>query len=99
VVVQNESPYKLNALWLRADAATIQQYKVEGDTVIVSIPTSAKEIRVDFPMQATGLVLPVSELVKSKYFRLKITSNQQTKDFWETFGNAKIPGYKIERAE
>jgi hypothetical protein len=99
VFIHNESPCRLNALWLRADTRTIPQYTVEGDTVIVSIPSSTKELRVDLPAQAAGLVLPVAEIVKSKCFQLKITSQQLTKDFWDTFGNVKVPGYTIERAD
>lgn len=99
VITPNESPYKLNALWLRADATTIDKYKIESDTVIFSIPISVKEIRVDLPAQGGSIVLPVSELLKSKIVHLKITNDQQTKDFWETFGNAKVAGYKIERIE
>jgi hypothetical protein len=99
VITQNESPYKLNALWLRADATTIDKYKIESDTVIFSIPLSVKEIRVDLPAEARGLVLPISELLKAKTVRLKIIKDQQTKDFWETFGNAKVAGYRIERQE
>ena len=99
VFVHNDSPCRLNALWLRADTRTIPQYIVEGDTVVVSIPLSAKELRVDIPAQAAGLVLPVSDIARSKYIRLKITSRQLTKDFWDTFGNVNIPGYTMERAD
>jgi hypothetical protein len=99
VITQNESPYKLNALWLRADGNTIDRYRIEGDTLIFSLPLSAKGIRIDLPSHGGSIVLPVSELLKSKIVHLKITNDQQTKDFWETFGNAKVAGYKIERIE
>ncbi len=99
VITQNESPYKLNALWLRADRITIDKYRIKSDTLIFSLPLSAKEIRFDLPAQGGSIVLPVSELLKAKIVHLKITNDQQTKDFWETFGNAKVAGYRIERQE
>ena len=99
VFTQNESPYKLNALWIRADATTIEQYKIVGDTVVVSVPPAAKEIRIDLPAQGKGFVLSASELVKSNTMRLKIINNRQTKDFWETFGNAKVAEYRIVRVD
>jgi hypothetical protein len=99
VITQNESPYKLNALWLRADRITIDKYRIESDTLIFSLPLSAKEIRFDLPAMGGSIVLPVSELLKAKIVHLKITNDKQTKDFWETFGNAKVAGYRIERQE
>lgn len=99
VFVHNDSPCRLDALWLRAGSTTIQHYKVEGDTVIVPFSSSAQEIRLDYPGEAIGLVLPSAELMKSKYFRLKIVSNKRAKDFWETFGNVKTPAYAIEKGE
>lgn len=99
VITQNESPYKLNALWLRADKITIDKYRIKSDTLIFSLPLSAKGIRIDLPAQGGSIILPVVELPKSKIVHLKITNDKQTKDFWETFGNAKVAGYRIEREE
>jgi hypothetical protein len=99
VFVQNQSPCRLNALWLRADTGTIQHYTVEGDTIIVAVSLSAKELRVDLPPQATGIVFSVEELMKSKCFRLRIKSRQMVKDFWETFGSVQTPAYTIEKSE
>jgi len=99
VVTQNESSFKLNSLWFRADSVTLDDYKQKGDTVIVYYPKDTKELRIDLPSQGRNLTIPVSELSKVKILNLKIFNDQQTKDFWETFGNKSIPKYKIEKAE
>jgi hypothetical protein len=97
VFQQNESPYSLNRLWIRADNTTIKKYTVQNDTLVVTLPVGTKEVRIDLPEQGQPFLIPVSELLTSTTVKLKIVSDQQTKDFWETFGNKNIPKYKIEK--
>ncbi|MFA6541350.1 MAG: hypothetical protein WCT99_07080 [Bacteroidota bacterium] len=99
VVQQNESSYKLNALWIRADSTTIYDYKKTGDTIIVTYPTTAKELTIDLPSQGNSISYPVSGLTNSKTELLKILNDQETKDFWKTFGGKSVPKYKLEKVK
>ncbi len=96
VVVKNESGYRLNSLWIRADSKTISDYMIQGDTLVASIPQSARELSFDLPDQVLGLVVPVSKFANTNLGRISIVNNKQTRDFWETFGNKRIAQYKIE---
>jgi hypothetical protein len=99
IIKNNKSPYKLNALWLRADSKTIEEYQQHGDTVTVAVPGDTKELRVDLPEQSAGLELPNSSITKNKTIHLEITTDQDAHDFWKTFGNVNTPKYKIDTVE
>ncbi len=99
VIHNNASPYKLNAMWLRADSKTVEKYQQNGDTLTVQVPQETKEIRLDLPVEGTGLVIPASEISKSKDVNLGITEDKNTHDFWKAFGNIDLPKYKIEKVE
>lgn len=99
VIHDNASPYKLNAMWLRADSKTIEKYQQNGDTLTVQVPQDTKEIRLDLPTDGTSIVLPASEISKSKHVNLGITEDKDKHDFWKTFGNINLPKYKIEKVE
>jgi len=99
VIHANASPYRLNAIWLRADSKTIQQYQQNGDTLTVRFPQETKEIRVDLPAEGTPFVMPASEIPKNKHVDLEITEDKNVHDFWKTFGNVTLPKYKIEKVE
>lgn len=96
---QNESPYRLNKLWIRADKQTIEKYSTKEDTLIVSIPAQTKEVQIVLPEQHAYFTVQGSELLLTKIMELNIVNDQQTKDFWETFGNKEVPKYKIEKAK
>ncbi len=97
VVTQDESSVKLNTLWIRADSTTLDEYKQKGDTLIVTYPSEAKEIMINLPTEGNGVVYPVSQFSKTKVHQLKISNDQQTKDFWQTFGGKSVPQYKLEK--
>lgn len=97
VFTKNESPYRLNALWIRADGMTIQKYFVKEDTVIVPLPPGIREVRIDLSPEGERFVLPVSDVQHSSVMKLNIVNNQRAKDFWETFGGKTIPQFRIER--
>ena len=97
---QNQSPYELNKLWIRADGKTIGQYWKTGDTLIVKVPQGTKEIRLDFPNRSKGegMVIPLSSFGASGTIRLRIVNQKDKQGFWQTFGNVSVPEYSIERA-
>ena len=99
VFKQNESPYRLNKLWIRADGVTIEKYGMKDDTLIVPLTSGTKQVRIDLPAQGQNFIIPASDFLFSKTINLNIVGDQQTKDFWETFGNKNIPKYKIEKAK
>jgi hypothetical protein len=86
-------------MWLRADSKTIEKYHQSGDTLTVQVPQDTKEIRLDLPTEGTSLVIPASEIPKSKDVNLGITEDKNTHDFWKAFGNVNLPKYKIEKVE
>ena len=86
-------------MWLRADSKTIEKYQQNGDTLTVQVPQDTKEIRLDLPTDGTSIVLPASEISKSKHVNLGITEDKDKHDFWKTFGNINLPKYKIEKVE
>ena len=94
VVGKNESPYKLNSLWIRAGEQTLQ-YKNKGDTVTVVYPTDAQEIKIDLPEQGESLVLPRTTQ-RNKTVEVKISNDADRKGFWKAFGGADVPQYRIE---
>lgn len=97
VIKQNDSPYNLNKLWIRADGVTIGKYSTKGDTLIVSLLKTTKELQITLPEQGYTVSVSGAELQSSKTVELRIVNDQQTKDFWETFGNKSIPKYRIEK--
>jgi hypothetical protein len=99
VITQNESPYALNKLWIRADGVTIGKYMTKNDTIIVPYPRGTKEIQISLPEQGFQYTVPGADLQSSVPILLRIVNDQQTKDFWETFGNKSIPKYKIEKGQ
>lgn len=98
IIQQNQSPYQSNALWIRADDETIN-YWTKGDTVLVKVPTDAKELRVGLPAQSVDAKVKLNEFDTSGTVHLKISDQQQTSDFWKTFGGKQVPNYKIEQTK
>ena len=99
VVMHNASPYKLNALWLRADAKNVDQYQQYGDTLMVPIPQDTKEVRVNLPGETQSFIVPASDIPKNKHIHINIIDNKNTRDFWKTFGNVNLPQFKIDKVE
>jgi hypothetical protein len=99
LVEKNESPFRLNGLWIRADETTVP-YRLQGDRVIVEVPDGTRQLRLDLPSQATGLVLQRSELGGPQPIPIRIINTnvgQATKDFWKAFSGRRVATYRIER--
>lgn len=99
VITQNESPYTLNRLWIRADGVTIGKYTTKNDTLTVSFPKTTKQLQITLPEQSASFNVAADDLHSAKTIILRVVNDQQAKDFWETFGNKSIPKYKIEKAK
>ena len=56
-------------------------------------------MRVDLPEQSKGLTLPNLDTANNKIIHLEITTDQDTHDFWQTFGNVNVAKYKIDTVE
>ncbi len=95
IVEKNESPYQLNALWIRAGKTTLR-YSVDGNKILVDIPSGAEQLRLDFPADTIGLVLKVSAVDRMKPILIQISSTRSTQGFWQAFGGAKGPAYRID---
>lgn len=97
VIPHNETPFRNNALWLRADATDLTKYWTKGDTVIVDVPSGTKELHVGYPAQTEDLVIKMADIDVTKPLELQITSRQTRKDFWKTFGGVSVPEYQVEK--
>lgn len=97
ILQQNQSPYRSNALWIRADDSTIHNYWTTGDTILIKVPTDTKELRVGLPVQSIDAKVKLKELDSSQTVHIKISDQQQTSDFWKTFGGKQVPNYKVEQ--
>ena len=95
VIKRNESRFKLNDLWIRADSKTIDNYKLNKDTLIVPIPANIKELSIDLPSDCESLKLSDSVVSGKKLMQLEIINDQDRRDFWQTLGNANVPRYRI----
>jgi hypothetical protein len=99
LVEKNESPFRLSALWIRADETTLA-YQIEGSRVILEVPEGTNQVRLDFPSQTTGLMLYRADLQGPQPVDIRIvTTNvgQGTKDFWQAFSGRRVAAYRIER--
>jgi hypothetical protein len=97
VVNRNESPNQLNSFWIRADNVTIHRYWTKGDTILVRVPSGTRNLRIDFPSQTEGVILPMSEIDWTRPINLQVTSQKSTKEFWQTFGGANVKAYQVQR--
>ncbi len=95
VVEKNESPFQLNALWIRAGKTTLK-YRVNGNTVLTNVPRGTELLRIDFPIDARGLVVKTRALDPSRTITIRISKALSSQDFWQAFGGAKVPSYRIE---
>ena len=98
MVEKNESPFQINALWIRAGKTTLH-YSVDGNKILVDIPSGAEQLRLDFPADTTGLTLNVSGVDRTKPILIRISGSGSTRDFWQAFGGAKVPRFRIERVQ
>jgi hypothetical protein len=97
VIMQNDTKFMLNQLWIRADGQSMRNYRVSGDTVIMTVPPFTKRIRVDLPSRTKGYAFDLATLDATRPIILQVSERRVVRDFWNTFGGAQVSEYEIEQ--